>query len=155
MPSGHPCFPKTHAGRRLGEAVSCPLYPVSCHLPTTSASKNGVPTCVMISTTTSATSTVKLRAPPAERRHTACCHTYRSTGSVTYLQNCGRIGQAQRITNYESSRKTKFYDRTNDAIRSDCNSLAEIERILIWSADLGEAESGSGARGFAAAPRCR
>jgi len=61
----------------------------------------------------------------------------------------------QRITNYESSRKTKFYDRTNDAIRADYISLDEIERILIWSADFGEAEWGSGARGFAAAPRCR
>jgi integrase/recombinase XerD len=79
--------------------------------------------------------------------YTICCHTFRATGITTYLQNGGRIKSAQRITNYESSRKTKFYDRTNDAIRADyislderacpavpgraCPAFSGIERILI------------------------
>jgi hypothetical protein len=47
---------------------------------------------------------IKRRARQAGLPETTCCHTFRATGITTYLQNCGRIELAQRITNYESSR---------------------------------------------------
>src|SRR5919205_305330 len=54
------------------------------------------------------------------------CHTFRATGITEYLRNGGAIEQAQQIAAHESSRTTKLYDRTSDAI-----SLDEIERIVI------------------------
>ena len=55
-----------------------------------------------------------------------CCHTFRATGITDYLENGGTIEKAQAIAAHESSRTTKLYDRTEDAI-----TLAEIERIRI------------------------
>jgi integrase len=56
----------------------------------------------------------------------ACCHTFRATGITAYLENGGTVENAQAIAAHESSRTTKLYDRTDDAI-----TLDEVERIAI------------------------
>jgi integrase/recombinase XerD len=53
-------------------------------------------------------------------------HTFRATGIIAYLLNCGSIEGAQAIAAHESLRTTKLYDRLGDAM-----SLTEIERITI------------------------
>src|ERR1700722_4736210 len=55
-------------------------------------------------------------------------HTFRATGTTTYLKNSGKLAVAQHIANHESPRTTKVYDRRQDEI-----SLDEIERIPISS----------------------
>jgi site-specific recombinase XerD len=53
-------------------------------------------------------------------------HTFRATGITAYLKNSGKLEVAQQISNHESPRTTKLYDRRQDEI-----SLNEIERIAI------------------------
>jgi hypothetical protein len=55
---------------------------------------------------------IKRRARPAGLPRTTCCHTFRATGIITYLENGGTIEHAQQIANHESSRTTKLHDRT-------------------------------------------
>jgi hypothetical protein len=47
-------------------------------------------------------------------------------GITAYLENSGTIKYAQAIAAHESTRTTKLYDRTSDAI-----SLDEIDRMVI------------------------
>jgi integrase len=58
--------------------------------------------------------------------YSTCCHTFRATGIITYLQNGGTLEHAQTIANHESPRTTKLYDRTREEL-----SLEEVERIKI------------------------
>jgi integrase/recombinase XerD len=53
-------------------------------------------------------------------------HTFRATGITAYLKNNGKLETAQYITNRESTRTTKLYDRRQDEI-----SLDEVEWIAI------------------------
>lgn len=59
---------------------------------------------------------------PAEVR----CHTFRATGITNFLQNGGKLEEAQAIAAHESTRTTKLYDR-----RDDKPTLDAIERISI------------------------
>jgi integrase/recombinase XerD len=69
---------------------------------------------------------IKRRAAGAALPYSTCCHTFRTTGITTYLQNRGTLEHAQQIAAHESPRTTKLYDRTQDEI-----SLDEVERIRI------------------------
>jgi site-specific recombinase XerD len=69
---------------------------------------------------------VKRRAKRAGIPPTTCNHTFRATGITAYLDNGGRIENAQAIAAHESPRTTKLYDRTGDEI-----TLDEIEKIAI------------------------
>lgn len=69
---------------------------------------------------------IKRRAMACGLPASTCCHTFRATGITTYLQSGGSLEHARRIAGHQSSRTTKLYDRTNDAI-----DIAEIERIVI------------------------
>lgn len=69
---------------------------------------------------------VKRRARRANLPSSTCCHTFRATGITAYLQNGGRIENAQAIAAHESPRTTKLYDRTGDEI-----TLDEVEKIAI------------------------
>jgi integrase len=57
--------------------------------------------------------------------HPVGCHTWRATGITIYLENDGRLEHAQQM-GHESSRTTKFYDRTKDKI-----TLSEGERFRL------------------------
>jgi site-specific recombinase XerD len=54
------------------------------------------------------------------------CHTFRATAITNFLQNGGKLEEAQAIAAHESSRTTKLYDRRDDSITLDA-----IERITI------------------------
>lgn len=54
------------------------------------------------------------------------CHTFRATGITNFLQNGGKLEEAQAIAAHESTRTTKLYDRRGDEITLDA-----IERITI------------------------
>lgn len=69
---------------------------------------------------------VKLRALAAVLSEKVCSHTFHVTGITAYLDNGGKIENAQVIAAHESPRDTKLYGRTGDYI-----TLDEIERILI------------------------
>lgn len=69
---------------------------------------------------------IKRRAVAAGLSPRVCNHTFRATGITAYLTNGGTLEQAMRIACHESSKTTKLYDRTSDAL-----SLDEIERIRI------------------------
>jgi len=53
-------------------------------------------------------------------------HIFRATGVTACLKNSGKLEITQQITNHESPRTTKLYDRRQDKI-----SLDEVERIAI------------------------
>ncbi|RPJ21211.1 MAG: integrase, partial [Planctomycetaceae bacterium] len=55
-----------------------------------------------------------------------CCHTFRTTGIIAYLENGGTLEKAQAIASHESPRTTKLYDRTGDEI-----TLEEVDRIAM------------------------
>jgi integrase/recombinase XerD len=69
---------------------------------------------------------VKQRAQGAGLPSSTCCHTSRATGITEYLENGGKIENAQAIAAHESPRTTKLYDRPGDEI-----TLDEVERIAI------------------------
>ena len=54
------------------------------------------------------------------------CHTWPPTGVSVYLENGGRLEQAQQIAGHESPGTTKPYDRTRDEI-----TVGEVERIRL------------------------
>ena len=56
----------------------------------------------------------------------ANCHIFRATGITAYLRNGGTLERAQAIAAHESSRTTKLYDRTADAV-----TVEDIEKIEI------------------------
>lgn|GEM_PF-3063617 len=66
------------------------------------------------------------RALEAGLPSSTCCHTFRATGIIAYLENGGTIENAQAIAAQESPRTTKLYDRTSDEI-----TLDEVERTAI------------------------
>jgi integrase/recombinase XerD len=55
-----------------------------------------------------------------------CCHTYRITGIIVYLESGGTNEEARLVAAHESPKITKSYDRTSDQI-----TLDEVERIII------------------------
>ena len=69
---------------------------------------------------------IKRRAAAAGLPYSTCCHTFRATGIITYLENGGALEHAQAIANHESPRSTKLYDRTRESLSAD-----EIQRIRI------------------------
>jgi site-specific recombinase XerD len=66
------------------------------------------------------------RAKDANLGSKISCHTFRATGITAYLQNGGKLEDAQQMANHESASTTGLYDR-----RSDDISLDEVERIGI------------------------
>jgi integrase/recombinase XerD len=52
-----------------------------------------------------------------------CCHSFRATGIIVYLENKGTLEVAQKIAVHESPRTTKLYGRTDDQL-----TLDEIEK---------------------------
>jgi integrase/recombinase XerD len=67
---------------------------------------------------------VRRRAKAANITTEISVHTARATGITTYLENGGRVEQAQGIANHADPRTTKLYDRRKDII-----TQAEIERV--------------------------
>ena len=59
---------------------------------------------------------VKRRAIAAGLPGNIGCHTCRTTGITSYLQNGGSLEHAMRIACHESARTTKLYDRTSDEV---------------------------------------
>ena len=53
-----------------------------------------------------------------------CCHSFRATGITLYMENGGRLDEAQKLANHSDPRTTKLYDRSGDTV-----SLDEIEKI--------------------------
>ena len=69
---------------------------------------------------------INRRATAAGLPPTTCCHTFRATGTTSYLSNGGTLEHAQRIAAHAPPKTTTLYDRTADTITID-----EIERIVI------------------------
>jgi site-specific recombinase XerD len=69
---------------------------------------------------------VKRRADKINLPAGVRCHTFRATGITNFLQNGGKLEEAQAIAAHESTRTTKLYDR-----RDDTPTLDAIERITI------------------------
>jgi integrase/recombinase XerD len=67
---------------------------------------------------------IKRRAAGAALPSSTCCHPFRATSIITYLQNGGPLDNTQQIAAHKSPRTTKLYDRTQDEI-----SLDEVTRI--------------------------
>jgi site-specific recombinase XerD len=67
---------------------------------------------------------VRRRAKAAGIETAIGCHTFRATGITVYLMNGGTLEKAQQMAAHESSKTTKLYDRTDQAITID-----EVERI--------------------------
>jgi site-specific recombinase XerD len=67
---------------------------------------------------------VKTRALEAGLTTHISVHTARATGITTFLENQGRLEQAQDIANQADPRTTRLYDRRRDRIER-----AEIERV--------------------------
>ncbi|SHK32287.1 Phage integrase family protein [Roseomonas rosea] len=53
-------------------------------------------------------------------------HTFRETGTTTYLKNGGTLERARAMANHSSTRTTQLYDR-----RSEDINLDEVERIRV------------------------
>jgi integrase len=70
--------------------------------------------------------TIRKRARRAGFLTTVGCHIWRATGATVYLENGGRLEQAQQMAGHESPRTTKLYDRTRDEI-----TVGEVERIRL------------------------
>jgi integrase/recombinase XerD len=69
---------------------------------------------------------IQRRAREAGLSGDVCCHTFRATGIIAYLDNGGTLENAQAMAAHESPRTTNLYDRTGDEI-----TLDEVERIVI------------------------
>ncbi|MBL6612395.1 MAG: tyrosine-type recombinase/integrase [Alphaproteobacteria bacterium] len=66
------------------------------------------------------------RAPELRKRSKIGCHTFRATGLTAFLNNGGRLEDAQAIAAHESLRTTQLYDRRDDEI-----TLAQVSKIKI------------------------
>jgi site-specific recombinase XerD len=66
------------------------------------------------------------RAPGLRKRSKIGCHTFRATGLTAFLDNGGRLEDAQAIAAHESLRTTQLYDRRDDEI-----TLEQVEKIGI------------------------
>ena len=69
---------------------------------------------------------IRRRAKEAGLNVAAYCHTFRATGITAYMENGGRLENAQHMAGHESPRTTKLYDRTGDEI-----TFEEVEKITI------------------------
>ena len=54
------------------------------------------------------------------------CPTWRATSVTAYLENGGRLEQAQQMAGHESPRTTKLYDQTDDEI-----TIGKAERMQL------------------------
>jgi integrase/recombinase XerD len=70
---------------------------------------------------------IKRRAKAAALPYSTCCHTFRATGIMTYLENGGTLEHAQTIANHESPRTTKLYDRTRENCRTTRSGVFGFE----------------------------
>lgn len=52
------------------------------------------------------------------------CHSFRGSGITNFLENGGKLEDAQKMAGHSSARTTKLYDRRDDAIKLD-----EVEKI--------------------------
>ena len=69
---------------------------------------------------------IRRRARKANISTPISCHTFRAIGITNYLENGGKLEDAQAMAAHRSPRTTKLYDRRGDKIKID-----EVERILI------------------------
>jgi len=69
---------------------------------------------------------VKRRARRAGLPEAICCHTFRGTGITVFLENGGKLEDAQRMTNHASAKTTKLYDRRSDDVTVE---MVEMVRI--------------------------
>ena len=71
---------------------------------------------------------IKRRAKAAGLPPTTCCHTFRVTGIVAYLENGGSLEAAQALADHESPRTTRLYSPSDGEF--DLNQ-EDVERIAI------------------------
>ena len=69
---------------------------------------------------------VKRRARNAEIPENVCNHTFRGTGITVFLENDGKLEDAQRMANHASSKTTKLYDRRSDDVTVEMVELVRI-----------------------------
>lgn len=69
---------------------------------------------------------VKRRARNAELPETTCNHTFRGTGITVFLENGGKLEDAQRMANHASAKTTKLYDRRSDDVTVEMVELVRI-----------------------------
>lgn len=69
---------------------------------------------------------VKRRAKNADLPETICCHTFRGTGITVFLENGGKLEDAQRMANHASAKTTKLYDRRSDDVTVEMVELVRI-----------------------------
>ena len=69
---------------------------------------------------------VKRRAHNAGLPETTCNHTFRGTGITVFLENGGKLEDAQRMANHASAKTTKLYDRRSDDVTVEMVELVRI-----------------------------
>jgi site-specific recombinase XerD len=69
---------------------------------------------------------IRRRAKEASLSVAGSCHMFRATGITAYMENGGRLENAQHMAAHESPRTTKLYDRTADEI-----TIEEVIKIGI------------------------
>lgn len=69
---------------------------------------------------------VKRRAKTAKLPDTICNHTFRGTGITVFLENGGKLEDAQRMANHASAKTTKLYDRRSDEVTVEMVELVRI-----------------------------
>lgn len=69
---------------------------------------------------------VKRRARQAGLPGEICNHTFRGTGITVFLENDGKLEDAQRMANHASSKTTKLYDRRSDDVTVEMVELVRI-----------------------------
>jgi integrase/recombinase XerD len=69
---------------------------------------------------------VKRRAKRAGLPDTICNHSFRGTGITVFLENGGKLEDAQRMANHASAKTTKLYDRRSDDVTVEMVELVRI-----------------------------
>lgn len=69
---------------------------------------------------------VKRRARNAELKVSICNHTFRGTGITVFLENGGKLEDAQRMANHADVKTTKLYDRRSDDVTVEMVELVRI-----------------------------
>jgi len=69
---------------------------------------------------------IKRRAKQAGIQEDICNHTFRGTGITVFLENGGKLEDAQRMANHASSKTTKLYDRRSDEVSVEMVELVRI-----------------------------
>ena len=72
---------------------------------------------------------VKRRARKIKLPATICNHTFRGTGITVFLENGGKLEDAQRMANHANVKNTKLYDRRSDDVTVEMVELVELVRI--------------------------